>query len=350
MIGASLRVVSTFSAARAAGLEGRERLRRVLPWLGPAVYLSVLTVFILRDGVPLSRDRLFMWILLGLLAFSLTNLRGWIRGVVLEWIPFALILWAYDYLRGHADGLLFSTNVTPQLRADEILFGGTAPTVWLQEHLWDGSLHLHWYDYATWVVYVSYFLATYLVAGFLVLRPRPVPPLRRDGVAPRVHGLRDVRPLPGGAAVDGERPGGARADDSLDRLHLEPHSDRVLQHPLRPGLRVLEPVAAVPSLHAAYTLLIALFLWRLAPRWGRVLLAAYPLAMAFALVYTAEHYVSDILVGWAYALFAFWAVNRMADALAARRAARGEPASLIRSLEIRGATRIRLLRDGAPMS
>jgi membrane-associated phospholipid phosphatase len=54
----------------------------------------------------------------------------------------------------------------------------------------------------------------------------------------------------------------------------------------------------VPSLHAAYTLLIALFLWRLAPRWGRVLLAAYPLAMAFALVYTAEHYFSDILVGW----------------------------------------------------
>ena len=117
--------------------------------------------------MPLSRDRLFMWILLGLLAFSLTNLRGWIRGVVLEWIPFALILWAYDHLRGQADGLLFSTNVHPQLRADEILFGGTAPTVWLQEHLWDGSLHLHWYDYATWVVYVSYFLATYLVAGVL---------------------------------------------------------------------------------------------------------------------------------------------------------------------------------------
>ena len=82
----------------------------------------------------------------------------------------------------------------------------------------------------------------------------------------------------------------------------------------------------MPSLHAAYTLLIALFLWRLAPRWGRVLLALYPLAMAFALVYTAEHYVSDILVGWAYALFAFWAVNRMADARAARRA-RTEPQS-----------------------
>ena len=89
------------------------------------------------------------------------------RGVVLEWLPFALVLWAYDFLRGQADTLLFSTHVQPQLRADEILFGGTAPTVWLQEHLWHGSWDLHWYDYVTWVVYVSYFLATYLVAAFL---------------------------------------------------------------------------------------------------------------------------------------------------------------------------------------
>jgi hypothetical protein len=37
--------------------------------------------------------------------------------------------------------------------------------------------------------------------------------------------------------------------------------------------------------------------------------------MAFALVSTAEHYVSDILLGWAYALVALWLVNRVGDAL-----------------------------------
>jgi len=73
------------------------------------------------------------------------------------------------------------------------------------------------------------------------------------------------------------------------------------------------PVAAVPSLHAAYTLLITLFLWRSAPRWARPLLAAYPLAMAFALTYTAEHYVFDILLGWTYTVIAVWVVNRVAD-------------------------------------
>ena len=38
-----------------------------------------------------------------------------------------------------------------------------------------------------------------------------------------------------------------------------------------------------------------------------------PAAMAFALVYTAEHYVVDILLGWAYALVAVWVVHRVAD-------------------------------------
>ena len=78
------------------------------------------------------------------------------------------------------------------------------------------------------------------------------------------------------------------------------------------GWEYSNPVAAVPSLHAAYTLLVTLFLWRVA-RWARPLLALYPLAMAFALVYTAEHYVFDILLGWAYTLVAVWIVGRIAD-------------------------------------
>src|SRR5262249_28123176 len=60
-------------------------------------------------------------------------------------------------------------------------------------------------------------------------------------------------------------------------------------------------VAAVPSLHAAYTMLIALFLWpRLDRRW-RPLLVAYPIGMGLSLVYLGEHYLIDILLGWVYA-------------------------------------------------
>ena len=60
-------------------------------------------------------------------------------------------------------------------------------------------------------------------------------------------------------------------------------------------------VAAVPSLHAGYTMLICLFLWpRLNRRW-RPLLVAYPIGMALSLIYLGEHYLIDILLGWAYA-------------------------------------------------
>ena len=115
----------------------------------------------------MGRERLFVWIVLGLLALSTANLGGWFRGVVFEWLPLGLVLAAYDLLRGHADGLLFSTWYRPQLEADSFLFGGTVPTVWLQDRLWHGSANLRWYDYATWAVYMSYFAATYLPAGLL---------------------------------------------------------------------------------------------------------------------------------------------------------------------------------------
>ena len=241
---------------------------------------------------------------------------GWARGVVLEWLPFALLLAVYDLLRGHADGLLFSTWYRPQLEADAFLFGGNVPTVWLQDRLWHGSDSVRWYDYVAWAVYVSYFVATYLVAGLLWFFARAR--FRRyvacvvllAGMAFATFALFPAAP-PWLASRTGEL-------DPTTRL-IGPISGDIpflsfsFEGLYERGSEYANPVAAVPSLHAAYTLLITLFLWRSAPRWARPLLAAYPLAMAFALVYTAEHYVFDILLGWAYTVIAVWVVNRIAD-------------------------------------
>jgi membrane-associated phospholipid phosphatase len=64
------------------------------------------------------------------------------------------------------------------------------------------------------------------------------------------------------------------------------------------------PVAAMPSLHAGAALLVALFLWQSVSRAARAALLVYALAMAVALVYTGEHYVVDVLAGWALAVLA----------------------------------------------
>jgi membrane-associated phospholipid phosphatase len=67
------------------------------------------------------------------------------------------------------------------------------------------------------------------------------------------------------------------------------------------------PVAAMPSIHAAFPVLVWLVAWRIWPRAGWALLP-YPLAMGFAVVYMGEHYAIDVVAGWLYAIVAFCAV------------------------------------------
>jgi PAP2 superfamily len=302
--------------------ENAGRLPGFARWAAPAVYLTALSVFLWRDGIFVARDRLLLWIVLGLLAFSITNLGGWVRGVVLEWLPFALVLAVYDLLRGLADGLLFTANVRPQIEAEQLLFGGTVPTVWLQEHLWDGAAQPHWYDYGAWAVYMSYFVATYAVAGALWFFARArfrryvgtVCLLAAMGFA--TYALFPAAP-PWLASREGALDWTTRSIGLISSHVPFLSFDTLFER----GSQYANPVAAIPSLHAAYTLLITLILWRSAGAWARPLLAAYPVAMAFALVYTAEHYVVDILIGWAYAVAALWVVNRVADRLGER----GEP-------------------------
>jgi hypothetical protein len=163
---------------------------RILRWGGPVVAVAAFAIFWLERGLPLSRDMLVMWILLGLLALSLTNVKGWVRSVVLEWLPFLAILWVYDLLRGQADGLFFQAHVLPQLRDDEILGLGVAPTVRLQHWLWDGPFTIHWYDYVAWLAAGVTSSPPTSSRRALVRRARSVPALRRtlarrdDGVCP----------------------------------------------------------------------------------------------------------------------------------------------------------------------
>ena len=294
---------------------------RAVRFGAPAAYVAALSVYMWREGIPVGRERLLVWIVLGLLALSTAHGGGWFRSVVVDWLPLALVLAVYDLLRGRADGLLFSAWYRPQLEADAFLFGGTVPTVWLQEHLWNGSFDVRWYDYAAWAVYVSYFLATYVLAAVLWFFARER--FRRyvgciallAGMAFATFALFPAAP-PWLASRAGELEHTRRLIGPIGAN--VPFLSFSFEGLYERGTAYANPVAAVPSLHAAYTLLFSLFLWPLARR-ARWLLAAYPPAMAFALVYTAEHYLVDILLGWAYTLVAVWAVARVADRLSRRR-------------------------------
>jgi membrane-associated phospholipid phosphatase len=286
----------------------------------PILYAAASAAFVVLVGVPYQRDLLAVWLLLGLLCFSMSDLRGYGRGVLLEWLPFIAILVAYDSLRGSA-AHTFGVHYLPQLQVDQWLFGGTAPTVTLQHWLWNG--HVVWYDVLVWGVYLTHFFATPLVAAVLwkVDRLR----FRKFAVlvaALSFAGLITYALYP---AAPPWMAGEARLMTQITRIiptvwpYLGLHSaGSVVEH----GYQYANNVAAVPSLHAAFSLLIAIMLWPRTRKWLRPLVALYPLAMAFSLVYAGEHYFSDILLGWMYTVATVFAARAAMGWWAARQAQR----------------------------
>ena len=297
-----------------------------LKFWAPVTYVVVSAVMVFAVGVPTSRDLVFLWFVIGMGAFSVTDLRRKVPRLLMEWAPFVAILLLYDRLRGVADGLVFHARELPQLHVETALFGKPIPTVWLQSHLWDGAGHLHWWDYATWFVYLTHFFATLVVAAVLWtwFHDRFAPYATMVCVL-AVTGFATYALYPAVPPWLAARHGNIGESNRLVGIvwHHVPiaHYGSLFEK----GQSYANNVAAMPSLHAAYALLISLYLWRIVPRWARVPLALYPPAMAFALVYSGEHFVVDCLVGWVYAVAAYWGVTRV-FAWRARRGEALEPA------------------------
>jgi membrane-associated phospholipid phosphatase len=290
---------------------------------GYVAYFAALIWIVIADGVPTGRIPLAIIIIVGLLLTSVG--RSWRASlrVVTDWLPFTAVLLLYDQTRGVADALGISLHEADIVRWEKWCFGGTEPTVWLQQHLYHPG-HVHWYDAACTLVYTSHFLATPILAAVLWLRDRTLW-LRYISrvVLLAVAGLITYCLFP-------EAPPWLAARDHLTApvarlsargwiwLHAS-NLNSALAHAQNDGSN---PVAAMPSLHTAFATLVALTIGaRLHSRW-RYLLALYPVAMGFTLVYCGEHYVLDLVAGVIYALAAHAALNWW-EARRARR--RGEP-------------------------
>ncbi len=295
--------------------------------LVPCLFAAASLVVFVLFGVPIQRDLLAVWLLLGLLCFSLSDLRGYARGVVLEWLPFIGLLIAYDSLRGSA-AHLFGVHYLPQIQADQALFGGATPTVSLQHWLWHA--HVAWYDVIVWTVYLSHFFATPVLAAVLWKIDRQrfrsfavcVAVLSFAGLA--TYALFPAAPPWMAAQAHLIGPVTRIVPQVWQALGLHTAGSVI-----EGGYAYANNVAAVPSLHGAFSLLIAITLWPYARRHRALapLLALYPLAMGLSLIYSGEHYVSDIVLGWAYtvltlmgarALARWWSARGSAAPVAAR--------------------------------
>jgi membrane-associated phospholipid phosphatase len=286
---------------------------RMLP---AAAYVALATIVFTTEGFPLDRDRLSAWILGGLLCVSLGSLSSFVRSFFLEWLPLLAALTLYDILRGVGGGRV-PIHGELQIWIDRYVFGfGTVPTVWLQQHLWNPA-HLSWLDYSGWAVYTSYFLVTPLALAIVWIVDREL--FRRYARQLTLLAFAAVAfftaspTIPPWLAAQKGMLGTASVTRIVGEVNLRVHSFDAT--PLwERGVRLANDLAAFPSLHLAMTVLVVFVLWRRARWWLRIPLALYPLAMAFALVYTGEHYVIDLVGGVALAV----AVRKVEPRLTAR--------------------------------
>lgn len=292
--------------------------------VGLLVYLVVLLNYS-RDpkhGLPINqREQTMVWIAAALAITCIGRSWRMIVRLLVDWVPFVAIFLLYDYSRGLADNVGIPTQVMPQILVDKLLFFGTVPTVWLQQHLYVAKPPYPWWYPVVTLTYVTHFFLPLVVAGFLWAKERR---LYHQYVA-RLFFVSFLGVLtfclfpaaPPWMASQGYGPDGVSAGHIGDvhrianlgwgQLHLH-----VAKAWVEKGQATYNTVAAVPSLHAAYAFLIAVFFWkRIRFRWLRPLLLVHPLLMVFTIVYGGEHYVSDALMGWLYVALAFVVCGRI---------------------------------------
>ncbi|MRK03307.1 phosphatase PAP2 family protein [Aeromicrobium sp. S22] len=276
-------------------------------WRGPAllVYAVLFALGVVLIGVPTDPFQLFVWLWLATIAY---NVRApWRNHLAFprDWWPAFALLVLYLYSRGLSDEVIsMPVHWTMPIRFDEWLGGGTLPTQHLQDALCaspcTSSTPPRWYDEVLTTVYFTHFVAGLTLAVVLWLRDRAmwVPWMRRYVVinfaALVIYVLYPMAP-PWLAAKEGY------IAERLPRLTGRGWDDLGLGGFHVVLAKVGNPVAAMPSLHGGLAMLIALYgIARLRSAWRWILLV-YPVLMGIALVYYAEHYVIDILAGWALA-------------------------------------------------
>ena len=286
------------------------------------LYFVGLIVWSAEYGIPVQRELVILWTVGALACASIGRHPRQIVQLVLDWLPMVLVLVAYDFTRGAADSWGIGTHYLPMIDFDKALFGGETPTEWLQAHMYDPQALTAW-NVGFTLTYTSYFITPFALAGWFWVRDRlDFLRYRRRLITLALTGLATYILFPAAPPWLASQEGllGAVQRTTGKGWDIIGIGTAGL---FSEGQASVNVVAAVPSLHAGFTMLVALAIWpRVRQRWLRPLLLLYPLAMGLTLVACGEHYVFDIVLGWLYvgAILVGW---NAWEARAGRRQAQG---------------------------
>ncbi len=234
------------------------------------------------------------WALVGATAavwapeFRLHRARRW-------WCVYVAGTFIYTLLRSYADndGMPIQTWYT--IDFDHLIFFGNDPVVWMQEHLFSPA-HVSALDFIAVQVHWSFFVVPHAAAiAIFIWKRRLFGRYVALVVGTLYLGLILFFLVPTTppwlAAGAGDLPGVFRIMNFVGQSANGSAYSAVYSSIGEPN-----SVAAMPSIHMAVT--FALYLWardhqpKVAPY-----LLAYSLIMGLALIYLAEHYLLDLLIG-----------------------------------------------------
>lgn len=267
--------------------------RAVRVWATDAAPISVaVAATIYLVGFSLFRQN-WSSLLIFVPIFAVAAWLGRLRSFAITWMPLAVFLDAFARLRGVADNTGIPIHHTAALEVDRHLFFGAVPTVWLQNRLTIPK-HFRWYDYAATGLHWSHFVMPIAILFVLWLKCPAF--FRRYLIAfvvlttivLDIYFLFPAAP-PWMAAREGYLPHLARP-----MVDVAVQANQSLFGSVYATIGASNDVAAMPSLHASYPFLACVMFWPVSRKLG-VLGLLYFLLMSLALVYLAEHYVTDIL-------------------------------------------------------
>lgn len=259
-----------------------------------------MTAVMIWQGIGIAPDRYAFILLVAALLIKKT------RQFLLDWIPFLFILIAYDFLRGFADNLSSRVHFVELYQIDKLIFGVIPTEYW--QHIYFDPNNLKWYDFVATIFYFLHF-ALPLAFGYLLW------------VSNRAHFRQFVIAIlllsyagwitfliypaapPWLASQKGYLYGVTKIVDYTINIFPEKISLPTIYHQMNPN-----QVAAIPSMHAAYPLLVLLYCLKFFGPAG-ITFSVYVLLSWASVVYLGEHYVVDLIAGGIYAIIFFLVAN-----------------------------------------
>lgn len=297
------------------------------------LYILVVAAFFLYFNMRLTIE----WV--ALILFVAAVMSGRALLFVRDWGVFVAVLLGWQVTSGLATHFGSPWHLTQLISADKAMFGGTVPSVWLQQHLYHPGVLEPW-DVLAAAMYMLHFLAP-LACGFLLwmvdreLFQKFATTFVLVALAGFATYILYPAVPPWMAAEHLVKVGNQYIP--LSQLHVHGH---VSSHVYLPGVQNLfnsiagrwynpyhgyisigalhshyDQVGAMPSEHAMYPMLFFLFLRR---QFGKpaYLALLYIGALLFSITYLGQHYVIDAVVGFAYAISGYALVMHVFPAVA----------------------------------